>query len=197
MNLRTLFVTTSLSLCLLSTANAQSPVFVEIDTSEGKIVLELDAAKAPKSVANFKKYVENGHYKGTIFHRVIPDFMIQGGGMDKDLNEKATLEPVRNEGGNGLRNKKYTVAMARTREPHSATSQFFINTKDNGFLDREQARDGYGYTVFGKVVKGTEVVDKIGAAKTRVKAAPRGQLMEDVPATPITINGVKVVDKKE
>ena len=130
---------TVVSLSALSTARAQEPVMVALDTSEGMIVLELDAAKAPKSVANFVNYVKKGHFKDTVFHRVIPNFMIQGGGMDKDLKERDTEAPIRNEGGNGLKNDKYTVAMARTGAPHSATSQFFINTANNGFLNREEA----------------------------------------------------------
>ncbi len=151
-------------------------VLVALDTTEGKIVIELDAEKAPKTVANFLDYVMSGHYEGTVFHRVIKDFMIQGGGMDENLKEKEVKAPVRNEAGNGLKNNKYTVAMARTNDPHSATSQFFINTADNGFLNREQAQDGFGYTVFGKVVEGMDVVDKIGVVKTvrtKIRHFPR------------------------
>ncbi|MCG8648388.1 MAG: peptidyl-prolyl cis-trans isomerase [Pirellulales bacterium] len=170
---------------------------VEIETSEGKIVLELNAEKAPKTVANFVQYVKSGHYEGTIFHRVISQFMIQGGGFDKDLKEKDTKPPVRNEAGNGLKNDKYTVAMARrTRDPHSATAQFFINTKKNDFLNRDQARDGYGYTVFGKVIRGMEVVDKIDRVPTGTRPHPKvaGLLMEDVPLSPVTIKSIKVVE---
>ncbi|MEM7294394.1 MAG: peptidylprolyl isomerase [Pseudomonadota bacterium] len=181
----------------LSIASGQDPVTVELDTSEGKIVLELNTEKAPKTVENFVKYVKSGHYEGTVFHRVIADFMIQGGGLDKELKEKPTEDPVRNEAGNGLRNDKYTVAMARTADPHSATSQFFINTKSNAFLNREQAQDGYGYTVFGKVTEGTEVVDKINKVQTHPRPNPAfpAMLMRDVPVNPIVIKSVKVVEK--
>jgi len=174
-------------------ASAADPVVVELDTSKGKIVLELDAEKAPQTVENFLKYVENEHYAGTIFHRVIETFMIQGGGFDADLKEKKNLPPVRNEAGNGLRNLKYTVAMARTPNPHSATSQFFINTADNGFLNRAEAADGFGYTVFGKVIEGKQVVDEIAAVKTHSRPNPAypASLMTDVPVEPVTIKGVK------
>ncbi len=197
MNFRIMCLTAAMSLLGFSITSAQQPVLVEMVTSEGRIVLELNAEKAPKTVANFLQYVKSGHYEGTVFHRVIPDFMIQGGGMDKDLKEKDTLPPVRNEGGNGLKNKKYTIAMARTPDPHSATSQFFINTGEkNDFLNREQAQDGYGYTVFGKVIEGMDVVDKIGKTQTEARANPAGfgQLMRDVPVNPIEIKSVKVLD---
>jgi len=183
----------------LSAADGSSnPVLVELDTTEGKIVLELNAEKAPKTVANFLDYAMSGHYEGTVFHRVIKDFMIQGGGMDKNLKEKEVKPPVRNEAGNGLKNDKYTVAMARTNDPHSATSQFFINTADNGFLNRDQAQDGYGYTVFGKVIEGMDIVDKIGTVKTGAHPNPAfpAMLMRDVPVTPITIKSAKVVAKQ-
>ncbi|MFK8114141.1 MAG: peptidylprolyl isomerase [Rubripirellula sp.] len=172
---------------------------VELETSEGKIVLELDAEKAPKTVANFLEYVKDGHYEGTVFHRVIKGFMVQGGGMDTNLKEKSTKPPVRNEGGNGLSNLKYTVAMARTGDPHSATSQFFINTKDNGFLNRAQSRDGFGYTVFGKVIEGKEVVDKIESVKTGSRPDPSfpARLMNDVPAEPIVLKSAKLLQKQE
>ena len=198
MSLRALCVTATMTFSLLSTAAAQEPAIVELDTSEGKIVLELDAAKAPKSVANFLKYVESGHYEGTVFHRVIPNFMIQGGGMDKDLVEKKTAAPVRNEAGNGLKNVKYTLAMARTPDPHSATSQFFINTATNSFLDRENSQDGYGYTVFGKVIAGAEVVDAIGKVQTHRIPNPAvpSMLMADVPVTPVMIKSANVIEKK-
>ncbi len=181
----------------VSSVTAQEPVIVEIETTEGRIVLELDAAKAPKSVENFLKYVENGHYVGTVFHRVMPDFMVQGGGMDASMEEKQTLPPVRNEASNGLRNDEYTVAMARTSDPHSATSQFFINTSGkNGFLNRADPNsDGFGYAVFGKVVEGKDVVDKIEAKPTRSVPHPKvpQMLMENVPVEPITIKSVKVL----
>ncbi len=170
------------------TAMAAAPVLIELTTGEGVIRLELDAEKAPKSVANFVGYVESGHYIGTVFHRVIPGFMIQGGGMGADMREKQTEPPIVNEAGNGVKNLKYTVAMARTGDPHSATSQFFVNVADNGFLNRAESQDGFGYAVFGKVVKGKEVVDKIAAKKTGLKAG-----MDDVPVEPITITSAKVV----
>ncbi len=151
---------------------------VKLVTTEGDIVLELDAQKAPKSVANFVQYVKAGHYDGTVFHRVIPNFMIQGGGMTADMKEKTTRAPIPLESGNGLVNERGTLAMARTSDPGSATAQFFINVKDNAFLNKAQSRDGNGYAVFGKVIKGMDVVDKI-------KATPTGA--GDVPLSPITI----------
>lgn len=156
---------------------------VRLATSEGDIVLELDPAKAPKSVANFLQYVKSGHYNGTVFHRVISTFMIQGGGMTADLKEKATRPAIELESRNGLVNQRGTVAMARTSDPNSATSQFFINVKDNDFLNQSQSRDGNGYAVFGKVVSGMEVVDKI-------KAVPTGP--GDVPLKPVIIKQATV-----
>ena len=176
-------------------AQAADPVKVAVNTSAGKIVLQLNREQAPKTVANFLKYVENDFYEGTIFHRVIPGFMIQGGGLDAELNKKETLPPVRNEAGNGLKNEKYTVAMARTGDPHSATSQFFINTANNEDLNRDRSRDGYGYTVFGRVVEGQDVVDKISQVPTQAKPNPEapGRLMKNVPVEPIVIQSVEVV----
>ena len=139
---------------------------VKLDTSVGDIVIELDAAKAPKSADNFVQYVKAGHYDGTIFHRVISNFMIQGGGMTADRREKATRPPIPLESRNGLVNTRGTVAMARTNDPNSATAQFFINVKDNDFLNAAQSRDGNGYAVFGKVISGMDVVDKIRNAPT-------------------------------
>jgi peptidyl-prolyl cis-trans isomerase A (cyclophilin A) len=156
---------------------------VRLATTAGDIVVELDAAKAPKSAANFLEYVKAGHYDGTVFHRVIKDFMIQGGGMTPDLREKPTRAPIPLESGNGLRNLRGSLAMARTNAPHSATSQFFINTVDNAFLDQANSRDGNGYTVFGKVVEGLDVVDKIRS----VPVANMGGY-QNVPATPVVIN---------
>ncbi|HCY16415.1 MAG: cyclophilin [Curvibacter sp. GWA2_64_110] len=136
----------------------------------GVITLELDAAKAPKSVENFLAYVNKGHYDRTIFHRVIPGFMIQGGGFEPGMSQKASDKPIENEANNGLKNDKYTIAMARTNDPHSASSQFFINVADNGFLNHTApSAQGWGYAVFGKVVAGTDVVDKIAAVKTGQK----------------------------
>lgn len=166
---------------------------VELDTTAGKIIIELDAVKAPKTVANFLAYVKNGHYNGTIFHRVIPNFMIQGGGLDGNMKEKKTKPPIVNEGGNGLVNKKYSVAMARTNDPNSATSQFFINTKDNAFLNRSAGNPGYA--VFGRIVKGLGVVDAISGTKTSSKESGDipGMRMQDVPVTAITIKTAKVI----
>src|SRR5690348_16807639 len=155
-----------------------------LSTSAGDIHIELFADKAPISVKNFLAYVESGHYDGTIFHRVIPDFMIQGGGFTADMQQKKTNTPIKNEADNGLSNEPYTLAMARTSDINSATCQFFINLADNTFLDHGK-RD-FGYAVFGKVVKGTEVVDKIGAAKTGSNGPHR-----DVPVMPIIMHKAK------
>jgi len=150
-------------------------------TGYGVITLELDEAKAPKSVANYLAYVNKGHYNGTIFHRVIPGFMIQGGGMEPGMAQKPTDAPIDNEANNGLKNANYTVAMARTGDPHSATAQFFINVSDNGFLNHTNpTSQGWGYAVFGKVVSGTEVVDKIKAVKTSRKGYHDDVPVEDV-----------------
>ena len=155
-----------------------------LSTSLGDMSVELDAAKAPITVKNFLSYVESGFYDGTIFHRVIPDFMVQCGGFTPDMLQKKTNPPIKNEANNGLSNEPYTLAMARTSDVDSATSQFFINLADNVFLDHGK-RD-FGYAVFGKVVKGTEVVDKIGAVKTG-----RAGGHQDVPVTPVVINSVR------
>ncbi|MCW0220619.1 MAG: peptidylprolyl isomerase [Prosthecobacter sp.] len=162
------------------------PVKIVMETNKGSIEIELDAAKAPGSVANFVKYVKKGHYDGLIFHRVIPEFMIQGGGFSADMKQKETEAPIQNEAKNGLKNVRGSLAMARTPNPHSASSQFFINLKDNSFLDYP-GQDGWGYCVFGKVTKGMEVVDQIAAVPTTVKAG-----MRDVPAEPVTIISAKV-----
>ena len=145
---------------------------VKLATSMGDIVVELDAAKAPKTVDNFVQYVKAGHYNGTVFHRVINNFMIQGGGMTADLKEKTTRAPIPLEARNGLNNDRGTIAMARTPDPNSATAQFFINVKDNDFLNAARAADGNGYAVFGKVVSGMDVVDKIRAVPTGAADAP-------------------------
>ena len=143
---------------------------IKLQTSLGDIVLELDAEKAPVTVENFVRYVKDGHYDGTIFHRVIPNFMIQGGGFDADMKQKETRAPIKNEADNGLKNDKYTIAMARTSEPHSATAQFFINVEDNPELDhRDDSAEGFGYCVFGKVEDGMDVVDKIRKLKTKAQ----------------------------
>ena len=156
---------------------------VRLSTSQGDIVVQLDKAKAPKTVDNFVEYVKSGHYNGTIFHRVIDGFMIQGGGMTPDMKEKPTRAPIPLESHNGLNNVRGTLAMARTMDPNSATAQFFINVKDNGFLDAAQSPDGNGYAVFGKVISGMEVVDKI-------RKVPTGQkgMHGDVPLQAVTIN---------
>ena len=155
---------------------------VKLATSMGDIVVELDAAKAPKTVDNFVQYVKAGQYDGTVFHRVIPNFMIQGGGMTADMKEKSTRAPIPLESRNGLANARGTLAMARTSDPNSATAQFFINVQDNAFLDQANSADGNGYAVFGKVVAGMDVVDKIRAVATGNKAGHR-----DVPLEPVTI----------
>ena len=155
---------------------------VKLATSAGDIVIELDAAKAPKTVENFVEYVKAGHYNGTVFHRVIENFMIQGGGMTADMKEKTTRAPIALESRNGLNNERGSVAMARTGDPNSATAQFFINVKDNEFLNAAKARDGNGYAVFGKVVAGMDVVDKIRNVPTGNKGPH-----ENVPIEPVTI----------
>ena len=160
---------------------------VELDTSEGKIVLELAADKAPKSVANFLQYVRDKHFDGTIFHRVIPNFMIQGGGFTPEMQQKPVRAPVENEARNGLKNARGTLAMARTNQPHSGTAQFFINHKDNGFLD-SPGQDGWGYAVFGKVSKGMEVVDRIAGVPTG-NAGP----FSDVPRKPVLIKQATII----
>ncbi len=160
---------------------------VKLATTAGDIVVELDAAKAPKTVANFLEYVRAGHYNGTVFHRVIDNFMIQGGGMTADMKEKATRAPIPLESRNGLDNLRGTLAMARTPDPNSATAQFFINLKDNGFLNAAQSQDGNGYAVFGKVVEGMDVVDKIRAVRTGNKGPH-----QNVPVEPVTINSATV-----
>lgn len=169
--------------------STENPVLL-MKTSEGNIKIELFKKEAPISTENFLKYTKDGFYEGTIFHRVIDGFMIQCGGFNEKMEEKDTDRPIRNEAGNGLKNEKYTLAMARTSDPNSATSQFFINTVDNDFLNRASSQDGVGYAVFGKVIEGTEVVDKIGKMKTGRKSG-----MSDVPVQPIVIESVEVVEK--
>ncbi|MDO8420271.1 MAG: peptidylprolyl isomerase [Rubrivivax sp.] len=160
---------------------------VRLATSAGDIVLELEAAKAPRTAANFVEYVRAGHYDGTIFHRVIENFMIQGGGYKPDLSEKPTKAPIALESRTGLTNVRGTVAMARTANPDSATAQFFINVKDNAFLDQPNARDGHGYAVFGRVVEGMDVVDKIRSVPTQAAG-----MHPNLPATPVTIRKATV-----
>jgi peptidyl-prolyl cis-trans isomerase B (cyclophilin B) len=160
-----------------------------MSTSKGVVRLELDADKAPESVANFLAYVERGHYDGTVFHRVIKGFMIQGGGFAPGMQQKPTEAPIQNEANNGLQNNHYTIAMARTSAPHSATAQFFINTTDNDFLNfRSESPQGWGYAVFGRVVSGQEVVDAIEGVKTG-----RSGMHADVPVEDVLIDKVTVV----
>jgi peptidyl-prolyl cis-trans isomerase B (cyclophilin B) len=162
---------------------------IKLHTNHGVISLELDAAKAPDTVANFIKYVEDGHYSNTVFHRVIDGFMIQGGGFEPGMKQKPTREPVQNEANNGLKNDKYTIAMARTSAPHSASAQFFINVGDNDFLNHTAPTpQGWGYCVFGKVVDGTDVVDKIRKVKTGSKG-----MHQDVPLEDVIIEKAEVV----
>ncbi len=163
---------------------------VEMQTSAGTLRIELDDEKAPRTVQNFLEYVRKGHYDGTVFHRVIKGFMLQGGGFDADMQQKPTAAPIQNEANNGLKNKRYTLAMARTSAPHSASSQFFINTVDNGFLDfTAESAQGWGYAVFGRVVDGTEVVDAIEKVRTGNKAGHA-----DVPLEAVTIVRAVAID---
>ena len=163
---------------------------IRFTTNKGVIDIELDHEHAPKTCANFEQYVRDGFYNGTIFHRVIKGFMIQGGGFEQGMKQKPTRDPIENEAANGLKNDKYTIAMARTSDPHSATAQFFINVKDNSFLDhRSKDPQGWGYAVFGKVIRGQDVVDQIAAVKT----GSRGYY-EDVPMQPVIIKRATIVE---
>jgi len=164
---------------------------VKMQTNFGTMTLKLDKDKAPKSVANFLEYVKSGFYDGTIFHRVIGNFMIQGGGFDQQYQQKTTRAQIQNEAKNGLKNVKYSIAMARTSAPHSASAQFFINVADNSFLDYP-GQDGWGYAVFGQVVEGMDVVDKIKAVKT----GRGGMFPTDVPQDMVIIEKVTIVDTK-
>jgi peptidyl-prolyl cis-trans isomerase A (cyclophilin A) len=172
-------VATAMAVLMMGSVQAQN---VRLSTTMGDIVVQVDAKRAPKTVANFLQYVRDGHYNGTIFHRVISNFMIQGGGMTPDMGEKPTRAPIPLESRNGLSNQLGTIAMARTMNPNSATAQFFINVKDNDFLDAANAQDGNGYAVFGKVVQGMDVVEKI----RKVRTTQRG-MHGDVPTEPIVI----------
>ena len=179
--------------CALMSAlfSVEAVTMAVVKTSFGEIELELDEAKAPITVTNFVEYAKSGFYNGTIFHRVIDGFMIQGGGFTKDMQQKPTCPPIKNEAVNGLKNRKYTIAMARTQVVDSATAQFFINVKDNGFLDhRSDDMRGFGYAVFGMVTKGTDVVDKIAKVKT-------GNVgyFGDVPVEPVMIEKVTIAEK--
>ena len=164
-------------------------MLVSLKTNKGDILLELDSKNAPNTVDNFIQYVKDGHYNGTIFHRVIKGFMIQGGGFTPDMNQLPTRDPIMNEADNGLKNNKYTIAMARTMDPDSATAQFFINTNDNDFLNfKSQTMQGWGYAVFGKVIKGQEVVDAIEDVATT-----RHYPHDDVPVEPVIIEKAEIV----
>ncbi len=180
------------ALCLLPAHAASSThgkmKMVKLHTNHGIITLQLDAEKAPLTVQNFLDYVNSGFYSNTVFHRVIPSFMIQGGGFEPGMKQKPTKAPVKNEAANGLKNGKYTIAMARTGDPHSATAQFFINTNDNGFLDYP-GQDGWGYCVFGKVVEGMEVVDAIGKVSTG-----NSGFHQDVPKEDVIITKAEIVE---
>ena len=176
---------------LLSQAAVAGPK-VEFTTTMGNFVVELDDVKAPKSTANFLNYVKSGFYNGTIFHRVIDGFMIQGGGFTPDLTQKSTNAPVVSEAQNGLKNNRYTIAMARTSDPDSATSQFFINVNDNVALDFPNSM-GNGYTVFGKVISGTQTIDAIRKIPTMVAPAPRMGRMADVPSKTVTIESATIL----
>ena len=188
------FVATLALLAVVAHADAQEPAKgnpqVVIETSEGNIVLELYPDKAPATVKNFLEYVDAKFYDSTIFHRVIRGFMIQGGGFTADMNQKPTNDPIQNEADNGLENQRGTIAMARTSAPHSATSQFFINSVNNDFLNfKSKSGQGWGYAVFGKVVEGMDVVDAISAVKTGAKG-----MFRDVPADPIVIKSARRSD---
>ena len=185
---RLALMATPLLLALGTAHAAAGDPRVLLETSMGNITVELAPERAPITVRNFLAYVEKGHYDGTIFHRVIPGFMIQGGGFTADMNEKPTMQPIPLEARGGLPNDRYTIAMARTSYPHSATSQFFINVADNDFLNADRAQDGNGYTVFGRVVAGEDVVDKIAGVKTGAKG-----MMRDVPIEAVTIKSAKLV----
>jgi peptidyl-prolyl cis-trans isomerase B (cyclophilin B) len=185
MSLKKLLLSCALVSLLATSISAFAQPTVEIKTNKGVIVVELNQEKAPNTVANFVKYANDSFYTGTIFHRVISGFMIQGGGMDKNLNEKTTRAPIKNEADNGLANTIGTIAMARTNDPHSASSQFFINVANNAFLNHtEKSERGWGYTVFGKVVKGMDVVERIAKMPTDGG---------DVPMQTILIESVTVV----
>jgi len=188
-----LLVTLATALLLLGTATsvlAENPK-VLMETTKGPITIELYPDKAPKTVENFLVYVDEGYFDGTVYHRVIDDFMIQGGGFTQDMEKKPTHDPIQNEADNGLKNERGTIAMARTGDPHSATAQFFINHKDNDFLNHSGKNSrGWGYTVFGKVTEGMEVVDKIATVPTGAK----GPFPKDVPQTTIVIEKVTLIN---
>ncbi len=177
------------SACLLAPACLAQNPHVLFETTMGDFEIELNEKEAPRTVENFLNYVKKGHYEGTIFHRIIPTFVVQGGGLDADMKERNTDDPIMNESSNGLKNERMTLSMARTSSPHSATSQFYVNLKDNSSLDRANAADNFGYCVFGKVVKGEEVIDKMAAVKTANKGRQK-----DVPVEPIVVKKVTLLD---
>jgi peptidyl-prolyl cis-trans isomerase B (cyclophilin B) len=177
----------------LSNAYAANPK-VRMETSMGEVIFELNAEKAPVTVANFLRYVQDGKYDGTIFHRVIKGFMNQGGGFTAQYDKVDTYEPIKNEADNGLKNKRGTIAMARTGDPNSATNQFFINTVDNAFLDHSaKTQRGWGYCVFGEVVEGMDVMDRI----SQVKTGAGGPFSQDAPKTPVVIEKVSVITETD
>ena len=179
-----------ISFFMITTNSQAETTMVKMDTNHGTITLELDAENAPNTVANFLTYANEGFYDGTIFHRVISNFMIQGGGFTDDMNQKTTHDPIKNEANNGLQNDVGTIAMARTGDPHSATAQFFINVKDNDFLNfSSETPQGWGYAVFGKVTEGMDVVEKIKAVPTTTKGP-----YQDVPSETVVIEKVTVVE---
>jgi cyclophilin family peptidyl-prolyl cis-trans isomerase len=190
MNLKGLFV---LTLAALPGGALAADPAVDIKTNVGTIRVELYPAKAPRTVENFLQYVKDGHYNGTVFHRVIDGFMIQGGGYEPNYKQKPTRDPVQNEAKNGLKNEAGTLAMARTPAPHSATAQFFINVANNEFLNPERSQDGWGYAVFGKVISGMDVVTRIAKTPT----GPAGPFRSDVPKQPVVIESVTVVEAKK
>ena len=186
--LLSLTITSSYGVSKIENNESEDTTLIKIYTTQGEIELKLFDDKAPETTKNFILYAEAGKYNGTIFHRVIKDFMIQGGGHLPDLSEIATESPVVNESNNGLSNKKGTIAMARTSDPHSATSQFFINLKDNDFLDKKNAPDNYGYCVFGEVTNGIDIVEKIGESQTG-----RNGMYDDVPMETVLIEKVEII----
>ena len=193
MRIRKILLSLTIASAFLSTSAWAQPT-VEIKTNKGIIIVELNSEKAPKTVANFVQYANDGFYTGTVFHRIISGFMIQGGGLDKNLNEKTTRAPIKNEADNGLANTLGTIAMARTGDPHSASSQFFINVANNTFLNHTEKSDrGWGYTVFGKVISGTQTIDAIRKVPTMVAPAPRMGRMADVPSKTVTIESATLL----
>lgn len=190
--MRNIFASLLLITSLFASGISIAAPMVEFKTSMGNFVVDLDSVKAPKTTANFLAYVNSGFYNGTIFHRVIDGFMIQGGGFTPDLTQKPTNAPVVSEAQNGLKNQTYTIAMARTSDPDSATAQFFINVKDNEGLNYPNAM-GNGYTVFGKVVSGSQTIDAIRKVPTMIASAPRMGRMSDVPSKPVTIESATVL----